>query len=44
MTWLLGTPRVGEDLAAGRPIDEILAADEADHAAWRDARRAALLY
>ncbi len=44
LTWLLGTPRVVEDLAAGRAVDEILAADEAGHAAWRAARRPALLY
>ncbi len=44
LTWLLGTPRVGEDLANRRPVEEILAADHADHAAWRVERRAALLY
>ncbi len=44
LTWLLGTPRVHRDLAAGRPVDEVLAADAADHAAWRAARRPALLY
>ncbi len=44
LTWLLGTPRVVQDLAAGRTVEEILAADAADHAAWRAARRAALLY
>ncbi len=44
LTWLLGTPRVYRDLAAGRPIEEILAADRPDHEAWRAARRSALLY
>ncbi len=44
LTWLLGTPRVGEDLAAGRTVEDILAADAPDHAAWRAERRAALLY
>ena len=44
LTWLLGTPWVGADLAAGKPVDEILAADRADHAAWRAERRVFLLY
>ncbi len=44
LTWLLGTPRVYRDLATGRPIEEILAADRPDHEAWRVARRSALLY
>ncbi len=44
LTWLLGNDRVGERLRAGVPVSEILAADRADHEAWREARRAALLY
>ena len=44
LTWLLGTPRVFEDLKAGRSVEEILAADSADHDAWREARKGALLY
>jgi uncharacterized protein YbbC (DUF1343 family) len=44
LTRLVGNPRPLRDLAAGRTVDEILAADAADHAAWRAARRSALLY
>lgn len=44
LTWLLGTPRIGEDLAAGKPVDEILAADAADHEIWHTERQSALLY
>ncbi len=44
LTWLLGTPRIHLDLAAGKPVDEILAADAADHAAWRTERQAVLIY
>ncbi len=41
---LLGTPRLFADLERGASVDEIVAADAADHAAWREARRVALLY
>jgi len=44
LTWLLGTPRVYEALGQGKSVEEILAADRADHEAWRVARREALLY
>jgi uncharacterized protein YbbC (DUF1343 family) len=44
LTRLLGTPRVLEDLQAGKTVGEILAADQVDHANWRQARRSALLY
>ncbi len=44
LTWLLGTPRVYQQLAAGMAVEEILATDEADHTAWRAQRRVALLY
>ena len=41
---LLGTPRVLEDLRAGRSIEELLAADRQDHEQWRQARQPFLLY
>lgn len=41
---LLGTPRLLQDLRAGRTVEEILAADAPDHAAWRRDRAPALLY
>jgi uncharacterized protein YbbC (DUF1343 family) len=41
---LVATRRLRESLEAGRNPDEIVAADAADHAAWRDRRRPALLY
>ncbi len=44
LTWLLGTDRVGEQLRRREPVAEILTTDRADHAAWRTARRSALLY
>lgn len=44
LTPLLGTPRLLQDLRAGKTVEEILAADAADHAAWRRDRRPALLY
>lgn len=44
LTWLLGTPRVYEQLAADADVEAILAADAADHQAWRDTRRPYLLY
>jgi uncharacterized protein YbbC (DUF1343 family) len=44
LTRLLGTARVGEQLRRRVPVADILAADGGDHAAWRTARRAALLY
>ncbi|HKV06974.1 MAG TPA: DUF1343 domain-containing protein [Thermoanaerobaculia bacterium] len=44
LTGLLGTPRLLQDLRAGKTVEEILAADAADHAAWRRDRRPALLY
>jgi uncharacterized protein YbbC (DUF1343 family) len=44
LTRLIGTPRLIEDLQAGRTVEEILAVDAADHAAWRRDRRSALLY
>lgn len=44
LTRLLGTPRVLDDLRRGRSVDEIVAADRADHDAWRTVRRASLLY
>ena len=44
LTRLVGTPRLFQDLRAGKPVEEILAADAADHAVWRRDRQAALLY
>jgi uncharacterized protein YbbC (DUF1343 family) len=44
LTRLLGTPRLLQDLRAGRTVEEILAADAPDHAAWRRDRQPALLY
>jgi uncharacterized protein YbbC (DUF1343 family) len=44
LTRLAGTPRLLQDLRAGKTVEEILAADGADHAAWRRDRQAALLY
>jgi uncharacterized protein YbbC (DUF1343 family) len=44
LTRLLGTPRVIEQLRAGASVAEILGADAADHAAWREVRRPYMLY
>jgi uncharacterized protein YbbC (DUF1343 family)/beta-glucosidase-like glycosyl hydrolase len=44
LTRLLGTDRVGQQLLRQTPVAEILAADRADHEAWLQGRRAALLY
>ena len=44
LTWLLGTPRLFDDLKAGKTVDQILEADRADHEAWRENRSEALLY
>ena len=44
LTRLLGTPRVLESIEAGKSVEEILADDRADHEAWREARKSALLY
>jgi len=44
LSHLLGSPRPLQDLRAGKTVEEILAADAADHAAWRRDRRPALLY
>jgi uncharacterized protein YbbC (DUF1343 family) len=44
LTWLVGTARLFENLQADRSLDEIVAADSADHAAWRAARKSSLLY
>jgi hypothetical protein len=41
---LLGTDRVLAALEEGKSVDEIVAADLADHEAWRAVRQAALLY
>jgi uncharacterized protein YbbC (DUF1343 family) len=44
LTWLMGTPRLYEDLRSGMPIEEIVAFDEIDHQSWRQERQASLLY
>lgn len=44
LTWLVGTPQLLADLQAGKTVDEIVAADAADHQAWRRDRKEALLY
>lgn len=44
LTWLMGTPRLLDDLKAGKTVDQVVDADLADHAAWRTKRSAALLY
>ena len=44
LEWLLGTPVLLERLRSGRPTAEILADDDAEIAAWKEARRPYLLY
>ena len=44
LTWLMGTPRLYADFQAGKTVDEFLAADLADHEAWRQDRQEFLLY
>ena len=44
LTWLLGTPRVFEELARDSGIAEVQQLDVADHDAWRAARLPFLLY
>jgi beta-N-acetylhexosaminidase len=44
LEWLLGTPVLLERLRAGQSAAEIVAADDADVAAWKEARRPFLLY
>jgi uncharacterized protein YbbC (DUF1343 family)/CubicO group peptidase (beta-lactamase class C family) len=41
---LLGAPRLFQDLREEKTVEEILVADTADHSAWRQERRQALLY
>ncbi|MGH8031527.1 MAG: glycoside hydrolase family 3 N-terminal domain-containing protein [Luteimonas sp.] len=44
LTWLTGTPAVLARVRSDMSIAQIIAADAADHAVWRQARRAVLLY
>jgi beta-N-acetylhexosaminidase len=44
LTWLVGTPVALERLRGGGSVDAVVAADAADHAAWRERRRPFLLY
>jgi uncharacterized protein YbbC (DUF1343 family)/beta-glucosidase-like glycosyl hydrolase len=42
--WLISSPALFDSLAAGKSVDQILAADESSVADWRAARRPFLLY
>ena len=44
LTWLFGTDRLFSDIRSGKSVDEIVAADSADHEAWRQTRQPYLLY
>jgi uncharacterized protein YbbC (DUF1343 family) len=44
LTWLVGTPRLREDLVSGKTVEQIVEADFADHNAWRQSRSGVLLY
>ncbi|MEW6338966.1 MAG: hypothetical protein AB1625_16380, partial [Acidobacteriota bacterium] len=44
LTRLVGTPRLGEHLAAGLSPEAIVADDRRELGLWRGARRADLLY
>jgi uncharacterized protein YbbC (DUF1343 family)/CubicO group peptidase (beta-lactamase class C family) len=44
LTRLLGSPGLLQELREGKTVEEILAADAADHSAWRRERRPALIY
>jgi len=44
LTWLVGTPCLLANLEGGKTVDEIVAADAADHQAWERDREDALLY
>ncbi len=44
LTWLVGTPRLVDDLRGGKTVGQILDADLEDHAAWREKRKSILLY
>jgi uncharacterized protein YbbC (DUF1343 family) len=44
LTRMVGTPKLIDALRAGRTPEQILAADQEDHQAWRRERKAALLY
>ncbi len=44
LTRMVGTPKLFNALHSGRTVEEIFAADRADHEAWRRERKPALLY
>ncbi len=44
LIWLTGTDRLWAALQAGQTVDEILAADSADHESWLEEREPFLLY
>ena len=44
LTWLVGTPRLLDDLREDKTVEQIIEKDRADHEAWRRARESALLY
>jgi len=44
LRWLLGTPRLFDDLLRGKTVEQIIEADRADHEKWRRVRASVLLY
>ena len=44
LTRMVGTPKLIDALRGGRTAEQILAADQEDHQAWRRERKPALLY
>ncbi|MBZ0112400.1 MAG: DUF1343 domain-containing protein [Thermoanaerobaculia bacterium] len=44
LTWLLGSPRLLDELLEGASVDEVLAAEAEGVATWREERRPWLLY
>ncbi len=44
LAWLIGTPRLFDDLRRGKTVDEIIGRDRSDHEKWRRTRESALLY
>jgi len=44
LRWLLGTPRLFDDLRHGKTVEQIIKRDRADHEKWRRKRVPALLY
>lgn len=44
LRWLVGTPRLLDDIKQGKTVEQIIDADRADHATWAEARQPVLLY